>query len=69
VDPFELWDREPAELPVSGNLTGVDGSPRTVVAYLDAEQGHFAIYNVGRLRVLAGQFWESALDGVPTLQE
>ena len=69
VDPFDVWDLEPAPLPLSGNTESVSGNPLTIATYLSPTEGHFTIYDVPEARALAVEFWLSALEGAPVLGE
>lgn len=68
VDPYGLWDRAPEVLPISGNRTALDGSPLTLVTYLDEEQGHYTVFRVPEVRELMVSFWETALNGTPVVE-
>lgn len=69
VDPFGVWEVEPAQLPIEGNTEAVDGAPLTIATYLDADTGHYTIYDRIGVRAMATDFWVTSLDGVPGLRE
>ena len=68
-DPFDVWEL-PSEVepPISGNVTALDGSPLTMVTFLDAEQGHFTLRRNETAMELALSFWRQALNGVPVVE-
>ncbi|MCA9563044.1 MAG: hypothetical protein KC561_06125 [Myxococcales bacterium] len=69
-DPFLVADLLPIPRPVTANSVAYDGTTAlTMATYLDAEQGHFTIYNNSEARNLLVDFWESALEGAPVLPE
>lgn len=63
VDPFGVWDVAPAQLPISGNRSAFDGTPRTFATYLSDTTGHFTIQQRSDVRALAMDFLESAATG------
>lgn len=67
VDPYGLTGLTPLTLPIQGNSTALDGSPLTIATYLSNSTGHFTIYDLRDPRVMAIQFWVSALAGLPVL--
>lgn len=69
VDPFDVWNRDSEGLPIVGNRSAPDGSPITVVTYLDPSTGHFTIYDRADERARAVDFLVDALDGIPTLRQ
>ncbi len=69
IDPFGVWDGGSLQMPIAGNRTSVDGTPRTHAAYLSGETGHFTIYRREDARRLAVQFLLSGVQGSATLGE
>ncbi|MBN1944119.1 MAG: hypothetical protein JW797_00530 [Bradymonadales bacterium] len=67
VDPFDVWEMEPAELPIQGNTLSFGGNELTIATELVAETGHSTIYQRPEVRARAVRFWLSALQGVPAL--
>ena len=65
VDPFGVWDREPEPLPIQGNRDTEDGGSRTQATYLDADSGHFTIYDRSAERARAVAFLVDALTHDP----
>ncbi|MCC6528193.1 MAG: hypothetical protein IT373_36435 [Polyangiaceae bacterium] len=69
VDPFGVWDRDAEPLPISGNRLAFDGGDLTQATHLDADTGHFTIYDKPAERARAVAFLVDALAGVPTLPQ
>ena len=69
VDPFDVWGMSAAPLPIIGNTESFDGTSLTIATYLSDSNGHFTIYDRPEIRVIAVDFWVSALTGVPALNE
>jgi hypothetical protein len=68
VDPQGVWERSEEALPISGNRTDAQGSPRTMVSYLVAGSNHFTIYRNTRAANMFASFWLNGYSGVPTVQ-
>ncbi|MFT6627683.1 MAG: putative esterase [Flavobacteriales bacterium] len=56
VDPFGVWDGASQALPISENVSALDGTPRTHAAYLSDRTGHFTIYQRSDVRELFARF-------------
>ena len=67
VDPFGVWSRSAEALPIAANRTAFDGGDLTQATHLDADTGHFTIYDRPAERARAVAFLVSALSGVPTI--
>lgn len=67
VDPYGLWSQQSEATPISGNRQSLAGTALTMASYLNAETGHYTVYDDEHARALAINFLRTALDGVPTV--
>lgn len=66
-ESWALLGMEAQETPLSGNVTGFDGSARTAAFSQWADEGHGLIYGNGDARALYRDFLGSVGEGAPTL--
>ncbi len=64
-DPFDVWEREPEPVPISGNRASLSGAPLTIASLLDADHDHFIAWDSQLARDLAVRFVTTAFAGVP----
>ena len=70
VDTYDLWETEPAALPIAGNRTADTGRSLTHATLLNPDTGHFTLHRRTYAREMVVDFWLDALeDGVPAVSE